>query len=243
MEEERLQKIIAQAGILSRRKAEELIAQGRVTSNGKIAVLGDRAVPGKDEIAIDGIVVGPSQEYRYFVLNKPTGVISTTSDERGRKTVLDFLDEKTASSVRLFPVGRLDMNSSGLIILTNDGFLANRLIHPRFSVPRRYLVEVEPVPKETHIEALLEGIQLEGGISIFDEVSLEDIQGNRGQLKVTLTTGKKRQIRRSFKSLGYDVISLCRVSIGGLSLGSLKPGEYRELSTNEVQSLYRATGL
>ena len=239
---ERIQKILSSTGIASRRAAEKLILEGRVTLNGVVAELGNRAVEGSDEIAVDGIAIQTDVARRYFALNKPTGVISTVSDPQGRKTVLDLLDVAPTGEDRLFPVGRLDMDSTGLILLTNDGFLANRLMHPRFEVPREYLVEVEPVPRREDLARLRTGVSLEDGDTGPARVSLIGGREGRGQVRLTLHTGRKRQIRRSFDALGYRVVTLNRVRLGSLGLGNLRQGQYRELDEREVRELYRRTG-
>lgn len=240
---ERVQKILANAGVASRRAAEGLISAGRVTRNGQTVSLGDRAIAGLDVIEVDGIAITTGVELRYFLLNKPVGVLTASKDRRGRKTVLDFLDEATKARFRLFPVGRLDMDSSGLILLTNDGFLANRLMHPSFEVPREYMVEVEPVPGPADLAKLRKGVELEDGFTGPSKVALVGKSDGRGLVRMTLHTGKKRQIRRSFQHLGYRVISLNRVRIGSVRLGSLKPGEVRVLEEPEVRRLYMQTGL
>ena len=237
----RIQKILSAAGIASRRTAEELIARGRVTVNGRTATLGNRALPGTDEVAVDGVVVDPIAEPSYYALNKPVGVLSTVSDPQGRKTVLDLLDESDRSE-RLYPVGRLDMDSSGLILLTNDGFLANRLAHPRYEVPREYLVEVEPEPTSLGLSRLRKGIDLADCRTGPAKVSLRASQKGRGLVRFEIHTGRKRQIRRSFEAIGCSVVSLNRVRFGTLNLGTLKPGHFRKLEPAEVADLYRATG-
>ncbi len=193
-------------------------------------------------MAVDGVPVEPGVEHRYFALNKPRGVISSVGDPQGRRTVIDLIDPSLANELRLFPVGRLDMDSTGLILLTNDGFLANRLMHPRFGVPREYVVEVEPAPSPQDISRLRKGVVLEDGDSGPARVSLVGKRGKRGQVRMTVTSGRKRQIRRSFEALGYRVRSLNRVRFGSLGLGNLRPGSHRELGPAEVKALYRSTG-
>ncbi len=205
--------------------------------------LGDRAVPGIDEVAVDGIPVRPGGERAYFAVNKPRGVVSTASDPQGRRTVLDLLPEEITERFRLFPVGRLDMDSTGLILLTNDGFLANRMLHPAYEVPREYLVQVEPAPSARDLASLRKGVSLGGRErSGPAKVSVRAREAGRGLVKVTIHTGTKRQIRRSFEALGYRVTALNRVRFGTLGLGNLREGEYRELAPAEVKSLYRKTG-
>lgn len=240
---ERIQKVLARAGVASRRAAETLILAGRVTLNGKTASLGDKALCGRDEVAVDGIALEPEPELTYIVLNKPPGVVSTVNDPQGRATVIDALGERSGAHVRLFPVGRLDMDSTGIILLTNDGFLANRLMHPRFGVPREYVVEVEPVPRREDLASLRKGVALEDGDTGPARVSVTGQRGNRALVDMVIHAGRKRQIRRSFEHLGYRVVSLNRVRIANLGLGSLKPGESREVGADEVRDLYRQTGL
>lgn len=213
-----------------------------MTLNGVVAQLGDRAVQGSDEIAVDGITIQTDTARRYFALNKPPGVVSTVSDPQGRKTVLDLLGGDPQGESRLFPVGRLDMDSTGLILLTNDGFLANRLMHPRFEVPREYVVEVEPVPRREDLARLRKGVSLEDGDTGPARVSLVGGREDRGQVRMVLHTGRKRQIRRSFEALGFRVVTLNRVRFGSLGLGNLRQGQYRELDEREVRELYRQTG-
>ncbi len=211
-----------------------------MTVNGRAATLGDRAVPGEDEIAVDGLVVECSVKPVYFALNKPVGVVSSVSDPQGRATVLDLLDEDDMTE-RLFPVGRLDMDSGGLILLTNDGFLANRLAHPSYEVTREYLVEVEPEPTLLGLSRLRKGVELEDGDTGPAKVSLLASHGNRSQVRVEIHTRRKRQLRRSFEAVGCSVVSLNRVRFGPLKLGRLKPGRYRKLRPDEVTELYRVT--
>ncbi len=214
-----------------------------MTRNGEVVELGARAVAGVDEIAVDGVPVETGVRLRYFALNKPAGVVSAAGDEpRGRRTVLDLLDPALTQESRLFPVGRLDMDSTGLILLTNDGFLANRLLHPRYRVPREYVVDVEPVPTPGDLARLRKGVQLEDGNTGPARVSLTEGKRARGRVRLTLHTGRKRQIRRSFEALGYTVHALNRVRFGSLGLGSLRQGQYRELEQAEVRELYRRTG-
>lgn len=232
--------MLAAAGIASRRAAEQLIRDGRVTVNGRAVELGARA-SSSDTVAVDGVTIETGAPLRYFALNKPVGVVSTVSDPQGRPTVLDLLGEELGDA-RLFPVGRLDMDSTGLILLTNDGLLANRLLHPGYEVSREYLLEVEPVPRSGDLAALRKGLVLEDGDTGPARVSVLSRRGNRAQVSMSLHTGRKRQIRRSFAHLGYSVVSLSRVRFGSLGLGRLEPGGHRELTGEEVRELYRRTG-
>lgn len=238
-----MQKILSRAGIASRRTAEKLITSGRVRINGARAELGDKAVPGIDSLEVDGIPVPEETVKRYYILNKPAGVVTTTDDPQGRTTVLDCLEGEAAESFRLFPVGRLDMDSSGLILLTNDGFLANRVMHPSFEVPREYLVDVEPVPRSGDLSRLRKGVELEEGNSGPAKVALLATSEGRARVKMVVHTGRKRQIRRSFELLGYSVIRLNRTRIGPVGLGNLPPGQARRLNDGEVSALYSSTGL
>ena len=219
-----------------------MILEGRVALKGETAHVGDRAIPGTDDISVDGVVVETGVPLKYFVFNKPRGVVSTADDPPGRPTVMDYLPEEVRRDYRLFPVGRLDMDSSGLILLTNDGFLANRLMHPSFEVAREYVVEVEPEPRASDLARLRKGIELEDGNTGPASVSLRDRADGRAMVGMKLHTGRKRQIRRSFEHLGFKVLSLHRVRIGSIGLGALRPGECRELDPREVKTLYRRTG-
>ena len=216
---------------------------GRVSLNGTTASLGDKAVSGRDVIEVDGIELSVEPELVYFALNKPAGVVSTVTDPQGRPTVLDALGEEAVAGRRLFPVGRLDMDSTGLILLTNDGFLANRLMHPRFGVPREYVVEVKPPPRREDLARLRKGVVLEDGDTGPARVSETGRSGGRALVDMVIHAGRKRQIRRSFEHLGFRVVTLNRVRIGNLGLGSLRPGTHRQLEATEVRELYKQTGL
>jgi len=238
---ERIQKIIANAGLASRRAAERLITEGRVTVDGRMATLGDRARPGVDSIEVDGVALDLPGELVYIALNKPAGVVSTASDPEGRPTVTELVSDMSGGR-RVFPVGRLDMDSTGLILLTNDGFLAYRLTHPAFGVPREYIVEVTPVPRRADLASLRRGVNLEDGDTGPARVSLLSKDGGRARVDMIIHSGRKRQIRRSFETLGYAVVTLNRVRIGGLGLGNLRQGRARTLQRDEVRNLYRQTG-
>lgn len=214
-----------------------------MTCNGETVTIGDKAVQGRDVLAVDGVAVPPEGPRRYIALNKPEGVVTTTSDPEGRKTVIDLLPGPLREECRVFPVGRLDMDSSGLILLTNDGFLAGRLLHPRYEVPREYVINVEPAPSNEDLARLREGVPLEDGNTGPAGVSVIGARGGVAQIRMTIHTGRKRQIRRSLEHLGYDVKRLSRVRYGSLGLGTLPPGQTRELEEREVRCLYRDTGL
>ncbi|NPA92734.1 MAG: rRNA pseudouridine synthase [Chloroflexi bacterium] len=234
MAEERLQKILARAGLGSRRACEEFIAQGRVTVNGRVAKLGDKADPAKDDIRLDGQRIKPPETPVYIALYKPRFVLSTTESQDGRKTVRDLVPVPE----RIFPVGRLDLESEGLMLLTNDGDLANRLTHPRYGHEKEYRVLVAKRPDPSQLEAWRHGIVLEDGTRTRPaEVWVERTQGKGAWLRVILKEGKKRQIREMCRLTGLPVVRLVRIRIGPLRLEGLKPGEWRHLTPEEVQAL------
>jgi 23S rRNA pseudouridine2605 synthase len=231
---QRVQKILSEIGIASRRKAEELIREGRVTVNGHIVQIGDRADPWQDHIKVDGRrVAGPSPKV-YVLLNKPRGTVTTTDDPQGRKTVIDLLRIKKP---RLFPVGRLDWDAEGSLLLTNNGELAHRLSHPSFRIPRIYQVKVKGKPSPEEIRKLSGGISLEDGRTA--PCRILPLRGTEENLwlEMVLYEGRNRQVKRMWEKLGYPVLKLKRVAFAGLGLGKLKPGEYRALMPEEVQKL------
>ncbi len=228
---ERLQKVLARAGIASRRASEEMIQAGRVTINGQIAALGDK-VADSDRIELDGIPVLRDPNLVHYLLHKPRDVVSTASDTENRQTVVDLVP----STIRVYPVGRLDADSEGLIILTNDGDLTHRLTHPSFGVPKEYLVHVEGIPQRSALRSLREGIRLEDGMTAPAQVSMPD----QGLLKITIHEGRNRQVRRMCAAIGHPVVRLVRVRIGPITDSSLTAGSWRELTNEEVRSLYQA---
>jgi 23S rRNA pseudouridine2605 synthase len=239
----RLQKVLAEAGFASRRASEELIKAGRVTVDGVTAHLGESADPETQLIAVDGRpVVAEAKEY--WLLNKPPGVLSAAADARGRRTVVDCVP----SRARIFPVGRLDLDSTGLLLLTNDGDLAGRLLHPRFHVEKEYRVQVRGlVPKET-LETLRRGVVLEDGLTAPAAVQvLEVVRPQRGgpqtSLRVVLHEGRKRQVRRMFDAVGHRVVTLHRTRFDGLTDAGLVPGQARRLSPGELAKLRKQAGL
>lgn len=238
-EGERLQKVLAHAGLGSRRAMEELIAAGRVKVNGRKAVLGARVDPAKDEVHVDGSRVPLQQDLLHYMLNKPPGVVSTAADPEGRPTVLDLLDLPG----RLWPVGRLDTDSEGLLIVTNDGELTHRLTHPRYEVPKTYLAEVKGTAGSRAIKQLIAGVELEDGVTKRAKVSLAEATPGGTLLEITITEGRNRQVRRMCEAVGHPVKRLVRTNLGPLHLGRLKPGTFRKLSLEEVRALYRACGL
>lgn len=232
---ERLQKYLAASGVASRRKAEELIRQGRVTVNGKRAVLGTKVQPGKDVIRVDGKEVR-KEEKVYILLYKPRGVITTCFDPQGRPTVRDLFPGIPAS---VHPVGRLDYDTEGLLLLTNDGKLTYLLTHPRHEVSKTYQVLVAGKPTWGDIKQLEQGVLLEDGRTAPAKVRVLGYHGRGTLLEMTIHEGRKRQIRRMCATLGYPVLKLKRTQIGFLTLGRLQPGGYRYLTPVEVRKLRR----
>jgi pseudouridine synthase len=233
--EERLQKLIAHAGLASRRKAEELIEEGQVTVNGRVAGLGDKADPSVDDIRVGGRRLKADERHRYVILNKRRGVVSTTDDPEGRPTVSQAVEEHFKE--RLYPVGRLDIDSDGLVLMTNDGELANKLTHPRYGCEKTYKVLVEGRPSEITLERWRKGIYLEGEQTAPCKIKVLDAGRHETWLRVVMREGKNRQIRRVGEVLGHPVTRLTRTHIGSVELGDLKPGHFRELSSAEVLAL------
>jgi len=232
--EERLQKILAQAGFGSRRACEELIRQGRVAVNGLVAQLGQKADPDRDRITVDGNVIQVQRRHVYVALHKPRGVLSDEGDEAGRfSTVRDLVPLPG----RLFAVGRLDLQSEGLLLLTDDGDLANRLTHPRYEHTKEYHVDVEGQPDEGTLERWRRGVFLDGRRTVPAEVSVLHSERDHTWLRVVLREGRKRQVRRVAAMLGHPVRRLVRVRIGPLDLGDLQPGQWRKLTDAEVKAL------
>lgn len=236
--QERLQKVLSQWGVASRRQAEQLILEGRVRVNGAIAHLGQRADPTADAIEVDGQPLTAQQkpEKTYLLLNKPIGVVSTCADPQGRKTVLDLLPPHQQAQ-GLYPVGRLDTDSTGALILTNDGELTHQLTHPRHSVPKTYRVRVMGHPTAATLRAWRQGIELEGRKTRPAQVRLLQHDADSTRLEIVLREGRNRQIRRVAEILGHPVISLHRVAIGPIALCHLSLGGVRSLSSQEVVTL------
>jgi 23S rRNA pseudouridine2605 synthase len=238
--EERLQKILARSGLGSRRHCEALIADGRVRVNGRTATLGSKADPSKDRIEVDGEPISAAEALVYIALYKPRGVLSTVSAPDPRPTVLDLVPELG----QIYPVGRLDVDSEGLILLTNDGQLANRLTHPRYGHEKEYKVLVARRPDEQQIETWRRGVVLEDGYRTAPaEVRLEATSGKGAWLRVVMREGRKRQIRETGMQIGLPVVKIIRLRIGNLNLGSLKPREWRYLSQAEAAELKGSTAL
>lgn len=239
MAEERLQRALARAGFGSRRACEELIRAGRVAVNGRVATLGDRVDPAVDEVSVGGHRVSTDPELRYLVLHKPAGVTTTMRDAHAASDLRRFLPD----GPRVFPVGRLDRDSEGLLILTNDGELANRLSHPRHGVEKEYLAEVQGTPTERHLARLRRGVALEDGPARALAARSAGRTGGRGAVRVVMGEGRKREVRRMLAAVGLPVVRLVRLRVGPIRLGRLRAGEVRELSAEEIRALYRAAGL
>jgi 23S rRNA pseudouridine2605 synthase len=231
----RLQKLIAGTGLASRRKAEELIAAGRVMVNGKIVTeMGTKVDPGRDHVKVDGKHLSAEQPFVYLMLNKPKNVMSTLDDPGGRTTVKDYL---RGISVRVFPVGRLDFDSEGLMLLTNNGDLAQALLHPRYHVSKTYLIKVKGVLTDEEIRQLEHGVRLEDGMTGPAQVKkVRKVEAN-SWLEITIREGRKHQVKRMLESVGHRVIKLMRIRMGSLSLGNLEPGEFRFLTDREANAL------
>ncbi len=240
MELERLQKILARAGFGSRRACETMIEQGRVMVDGKLATLGEKADPTTQRITVDGTPIPKPQPFVYIILNKPRGVITTTADPQGRTTVLDLVDVpelRRGHEMRLYPVGRLDADSEGLLLLTNDGPLTQRLTHPRYGHSRTYRVLVDGEPTEATIERWRKGINLDGRRTRFDKVVVEVRQREQTWLLITVHEGRKHLVRRLVAALGHSTKRLIRVSMGPLQLGDLPRRKWRYLSDGELRVL------
>ena len=241
MEKIRVQKILSDCGYCSRRKAEALIAAGRVKNNGRPVKIGDKALP-TDLLTVDGerIYVPKKKEFRYIMLNKPRGYVTTLSDEQGRRCVTDLLE---GVGTRVYPVGRLDRNSEGLLLFTNDGNFANGIMHPSREVTKTYRVTVRPPVSEEQLAQMAAGVTLDDGFktapaNIVTKVS----EPERVVLLVTIHEGKKREVRRMCDAVGLEVARLRRISIGPVKLGMLKPGEWRDLTAEELRALRNAIG-
>lgn len=233
--QERLQKYLAECGIASRRKCEELINSGFIKVNGEIVTeMGMKIDTEKDVIKYKDKTVGKCEDKVYIMLNKPTGYVTTTKEQFNRKKVTDLIEGKGR---RVYPVGRLDYNTSGLLILTNDGELAFKLTHPAHNVDKTYIAQVEGIPGEKELDRLRKGIVIEGYKTSPAEVEMIAKKDNCSVIRITIHEGRNRQVRKMFGSIGHDVKKLKRVAIGELSLGNLKKGEWRYLSEGEVQVL------
>lgn len=239
----RLQKLLAQAGVASRRAVEDLIRQGRVSVNGQPARLGQRADPSVDRIEVDGRLLQLDQDKKYLLFFKPAGIVTSASDPEGRKTVMDIVGEE----VRVFPVGRLDMATEGLLVLTNDGELAHRMTHPSFEIAKTYVAEVKGSIGRGALRRLREGVQIDNARPAKATTArvLDSIKGSdaRSVVELSIHEGRKHVVRKMLEVLGHPVLRLTRTGVGPLRLGRLAPGSYRNLTREEVEALYREAGL
>ncbi len=240
MEKIRVQKMIADGGVCSRRKAEELITKGRVKVNGHPVKLGDKC-GSKDIITIDGekMYVPKKKTFRYIMLNKPRGYVTTVADEMDRRCVMDLLEDVED---RVYPVGRLDRNSEGLLLFTNDGEFANSIMHPSRHISKTYRVTVRPDVNDEQLVALSEGVVIDGRKTMPATVVVKDKEPGRVVMLITIKEGRNRQIRKMCEAVGLEVARLRRISIGPIKLGMLKPGTYRDLTAEELRAIRNAIG-
>ena len=240
----RLQKVLSQAGVASRRVAERMITDGRVEVDGRIVTeLGTRVDPDNSVIRVDGARIMVDDSMVHLALNKPVGMHSTMSDDRGRPCIGDLVEHRVRGNKNLFHVGRLDADTEGLILLTNDGELAHRLMHPSFEVPKTYLATVTGHVPRGLGKKLREGVELDDGPVQVDDFAIVDAVPGRSMVKVTLHEGRKRIVRRLLDAVGYPVEALVRTDIGSVALGEQRPGSIRALTRKEVGELYKAVGL
>lgn len=235
----RLQKFMADCGVASRRKSEELISAGRVKVNGHVASLGDKIDPKKDLVTVAGKKINKTEKMYYIMLNKPRGYLTTVSDEFGRKTVMDLVDV----NARVYPVGRLDKDSEGLLILTNDGSFANLLTHPRHNFAKVYRVTVRPGITDDALDKLRNGIEIDGRKTAPCDVSIITEEEGRVVLEFILREGRNRQIRKMCEAVDLEVARLKRIAVGPVKLGMLQTGKTRNLTDNEVRKLIRSSSL
>lgn len=232
--EERLQKYMATCGVASRRKCEEIILEGRVTVNGEVIKgLGFKVTPGSDQVLVDSKPIHLEEKKLYIALHKPEGVVSTVKDERNRKTIIDLVDVKE----RVYPIGRLDYNTSGLILLTNDGDVYNKLIHPREEVNKVYIAVIKGIPNKESILQFCNGVDIGGYVTAKANFRILEEFTDKCKVKITIHEGKNRQIRKMCDAIGYPVIALKRVAVGKINLGTLEKGKWRNLDAEEVEYL------
>ena len=240
MAEVRLQKFLAESGVASRRKSEELIVQGKVKVNGRVAMIGDKIDPKKDTVTVNGKKIVKTKTFTYVVLHKPRGFITTMSDEKDRKCVAELIKDVDG---RVYPVGRLDKDSEGMLLFTNDGAFANAMTHPTKHVPKTYRVTVRPSISEEQITALTQGVIIEDRKTAPAEVRVITKEEGRVVLEIILYEGRNRQIRKMCEEVGLEVARLKRTAIGSIKLGMLKQGAWRHLTEDEVRKLMIAAGL
>jgi pseudouridine synthase len=237
---ERLHKFLSQAGVASRRKCEELIAAGRVKVNGEtVSLAGSKVDPEHDRVEVDGKPVALPKRHVYWLLNKPAGYVSTVRDPQGRPTVIDLVNQ----AERLYPVGRLDLDSEGLLLLTDDGELTQRLTHPSYEHEREYQVLVEGRPTQNALQRLRAGVELEDGLTSAADIAVLRTDAGRTWLRLVIHEGRKRQLRRMCDAVGLPVRRVIRVRMGPLTLGDLRPGQHRPLTAQERTQLRKAAGL
>ncbi len=236
----RLQKFLSEAGVASRRKAEEMIRGGSVKVNGQIAQIGDSVDPKKDSVTVKGRKVIKQSNMRYILLNKPRGYVTTTDDDLGRKCVLELVKDVKE---RIYPVGRLDRVSEGALIMTNDGAFANAMMHPSKHVPKTYRVTVRPEPTSEQVDILSTGVEIDGRLTAPADVYVVSKEEGRAVLEIVLYEGRNRQIRRMCEALNLEVARLRRIAVGSVKLGMLQTGQWRDLTSQEVESLFKAAGL
>lgn len=233
---ERLQKVIANLGYCSRRKSEELIKEGKVLVNGNIVTELGTKVKNSDTIEVEGNILDNNKNYEYYILNKPRGVVTTTNDEHGRKTVIDLID----TSTRIYPIGRLDYDTTGLLLLTNDGELANKLMHPSFKIDKTYIAKIEGIISPISIKKLRSGVVIDGYKTRPARVKVKSIdkKTNKSIVEITISEGKNHQVKKMFEAVGHQVLKLKREKYAIFDIKDLKVGEYRKLTFKEVSILY-----
>ncbi len=236
----RLQKYLSMCAVASRRKAEELIAQGKVKVNGKVAQVGDKVSPKHDTVTVGGKKISAQKQKHYIMLHKPRGFITTMEDEMGRKCVAELVRDV---GVRVYPVGRLDKDSEGLLLMTDDGEFANRMTHPSKHIPKTYRVTVRPDVTDDMLTAFTTGIEIDGRMTAPSDAHIIEKQDNRVVMEIVLYEGRNRQIRKMCEALGLEVARLKRTSVGSLKLGILHPGKWRELTEDEVHKLMVSSGM
>ncbi len=236
----RLQKFLSEAGVASRRKAEEMIKNGSVKVNGTVAQIGDSIDPKKDTVVVKGKKIRKEGSLRYILLNKPRGYVTTTDDDLGRKCVLELVKDVKE---RIYPVGRLDRVSEGALIMTNDGAFANAMMHPSKHVPKTYRVTVRPCITAEQVDILSTGIEIDGRMTAPADVHVLSKEEGRAVLEIVLYEGRNRQIRKMCEALNLEVARLRRIAVGPVKLGMLQTGEWRDLTPAEVESLFKAAGI
>ncbi len=235
MEEFRLQKFLAHSGVASRRAAEEIIAAGRVFVNGRRVTDPSVKVTARDKVTVDGKTVTVTRTKTYIIMNKPVGVLSSASDDRGRKCVVDLVD---LEDVRLYPVGRLDYDTQGIILLTDDGDFMQRITHPKFEMVKTYEALVKGEPEEEDLQKLREGVELDDGMTLPAKADVVKFNGPNAVVKIEIREGRNRQVRRMLETIGFPVLKLKRTAIGGLELGTLRPGMWRQMKHKDFEALF-----